>query len=381
MSLKFPVAAVAMFLGAAIGQANAGLEYAARHTDAGWAFVTVSGAFEYTDDLARFSEIVAREHPSVIGFDSPGGNVAKAIELGRLIRTLGLSTIQVRQAECASACSLAFLGGVSRLAQPGSIGVHKSSFNDTQGMKINDAVSAVQETTAEVIGYMSEMGVDPALLQLSLSYDSNDIRYLSGSEMAKYRVTTGSPSPDLSTKVEPRDVARDAPVPRGVQAKSDPSLVIPLARDGTVRHPKGRAPVKLSADADAKAIGDAGNGASVDILDIRRDWYKVSVAGLVGFMHYSWVHVSQFDEDSGEQRYVQVKSFNSLPDAQEFVKGSPVPLSVHLAANGWFAVTLHDLYTEQEAKDVSNALKSHGLIAKDSMVTIGNTYVRRVCCD
>jgi hypothetical protein len=31
--------------------------------------------------------------------------------------------------------------------------------------------------------------------------------------------------------------------------------------------------------------------------------------------------------------------------------------------------------------DLSNALKAHGLIADDAMVTFGNTYVRKICCD
>jgi hypothetical protein len=118
MSLKFPLATVALFLWATMNQASAGLKYEAHHTDAGWTFITVSGAFEYADELALFKDVVARERPSVVGFDSPGGNVAKSIEFGRLIRSLGLSTIQVRQAECASACSLAFFGGVSRVAEP-----------------------------------------------------------------------------------------------------------------------------------------------------------------------------------------------------------------------------------------------------------------------
>ncbi|MDR9808894.1 SH3 domain-containing protein [Rhizobium hidalgonense] len=368
------------FLAAAFaGPANARLAYEIHSTDAAGSFVVVSGTFEYRDDLSQLRELVAREHPTVVVFNSPGGNVVKAMELGRLIRSLGLSTLQVRQSECASACSLAFMGGVSRVAEPGSIGVHKSSFNDTVALHVADAVSAVQQLTAEVIGYMSEMGVDPGLLQLSLSYDSSDIRYLSGSEMAKYRLTTASQAPVPSAKAEPRDVGRVAPP--GIQAEADPPLEVPLARDGFVRHPKGRAPIKLSAEADAKAIGDVRNGAVVNILEIRGDWYKVSVADVVGFMHYSWVHVSQFEEDAGDRRYVQVRSFNSLSDARDFVKGAPVPLRVHLAANGWFAVTLRDVYAEQEAKEVSKALKDHGLIAKDSMVTIGNTYVRSVCCD
>ena len=45
------------------------------------------------------------------------------------------------------------------------------------------------------------------------------------------------------------------------------------------------------------------------------------------------------------------------------------------------AVTLRDVYGQQEAKDVSNALKTHGLIAKDSMITLRNTYVRKICCE
>jgi hypothetical protein len=42
-------------------------------------------------------------------------------------------------------------------------------------MHVDDAVSAVQQVTAEVIGYMSEMGVDPGRLQRFLSYDSDEI--------------------------------------------------------------------------------------------------------------------------------------------------------------------------------------------------------------
>ncbi|EJC78982.1 putative periplasmic protein [Rhizobium leguminosarum bv. trifolii WSM2297] len=368
---------VCAWLGA--DEAEARLGYTLQKTDTGSAFVIVAGTFEYSDDLAGFREVVARDRPVVVSFDSPGGNVTKAMELGRLVRSLGLSTLQVRAAECASACSLAFLGGVHRFAQPGSIGVHKSSFSDTEGMPVNDAVSAVQQITAEVIGYMSEMGVDPGLLQLSLSYDSDDIRYLSGSEMTKYKVTTPTLPPLLSTEVEP-EPSRDIKTPDGVQAKAEKSLQVPLARSGSVRHPKGRAPIKASENPDSKTIGEAQNGSSVQILDIDGDWYRVTVSGNTGYMHYSWVHVAEFEEDAGDRRYVQVKSFSSLSEAEAFVKQSPVPLAAHLAANGWFAVTLRDVYAEQEAKDVSNALKAHGLIAKDAMITLGNTYVRQLCC-
>src|SRR5690606_7022182 len=121
---------------------------------------------------------------------SPGGNIAKAMELGRLIRRLGLTTIQMRAMECTSACSLAFFGGTTREAEPGAIGVHKSSFSGDLPVDAEDAVSAVQQMTAEIVTYMIEMGIDPGLLQVSLQYDSHDIRYLSLSEMQKYRIVT-----------------------------------------------------------------------------------------------------------------------------------------------------------------------------------------------
>ncbi|MBB3594949.1 hypothetical protein FHX08_005359 [Rhizobium sp. BK529] len=381
MSVRFPVALIAISICFAAASTEAKLAYDVHQTDTGSKFAIISGAFEYSDDLSQFRDLAAREHLFAVGFDSPGGNVAKAIELGRLIRSLGLSTVQSRKFECASACSLAFLGGASRFAEPGSIGVHKSSFSDSTGVQVEDAVSAVQQTTAEIIGYMSEMGVDPGLLQLSLSYDSNDIRYLSGSEMAKFRVTTPNAARLAASEAIPDSPSAAPQTPSGVQAKAEPSLEVPIARDGWVRHPKGRAPIKIMGNPDAKDVGEARNGAAVQILEVRGDWYRVAVAGRVGFMHYTWVHVAQFEEDAGEGRYVQVGSFSSLPEAEAFVRKSPVPLSAHLAANGWFAVTLKDVYAEQDAKDVSTALEGHGLIAKDSMVTIGNTYVRKVCCE
>ena len=110
------------------------------------------------------------------------------MELGRLIRSFRLNTLQPKGPDCSSACALAFLGGVVRWSEPGAIGVHKSSFSGNHAIDMQTAVSAVQQLTADVRSYMIAMGVDPALLQLSLQYDSDDMRYLSRSEMEQYRV-------------------------------------------------------------------------------------------------------------------------------------------------------------------------------------------------
>ena len=148
-------------------------------TDARGTQLLISGSFEHSDRLEPFTELVRQYSVLVVTFDSPGGNSFKAMELGRLIRQLQVSTIQGKEKNCASACPLAFLGGIRRIAEPGSIGIHKTAFPRNPGIDLGDAVSAVQTATAAMITYISEMGADPALLELALRYEADDMRYLS----------------------------------------------------------------------------------------------------------------------------------------------------------------------------------------------------------
>ena len=157
-----------------------------------------------------------------MAFDSPGGDIYKALELGRLIRRLDLDTIQSTRLQCASACAFAFLGGVLRYAEPASIGVHKGWFVDRRPTDVDVAVAAVQQTTADVIVYIVEMGADPALMGLALSYDSNDMRYLSASEMEKFRVNTPEDEPVLEAAVP-------LPMPRPVPTGAVPASVVPAS--------------------------------------------------------------------------------------------------------------------------------------------------------
>lgn len=153
----------------------------------------IKGEFTLGDDPTKLSREVSSTGATVVSFNSNGGNVVAAIAYGRMIRSLGLSTFQLRSTQCASACALAFVGGVSRKAEPGSIGVHQSSFAPDARVDGQTAVAAVQALTAQIMGYLVEMGVDPQLLQLSLSVPSDDMRYLTAAEMASYKVTLDGP--------------------------------------------------------------------------------------------------------------------------------------------------------------------------------------------
>lgn len=390
MSLIISVRALLCLASVLLGAtaAHAGLQFHAGQTDAGLRYIFVSGDFIYQDDLSGF-EAMARSNASVaVTFQSPGGNIQKAMELGRLIRRLGLNTVQFRAVECASACSLAFLGGVLRYAEPGAIGVHKSSFSGDIPMSTEDAVSGVQQMTAEIITYMIEMGVDPALLQLSLQYDSDDIRYLSKSEMAKYKVVTldfeaGQP-PVASQLPSPPPSPQPAPSQPTVAslppASENSSLAVPEAHSGRIRHPKGAAPLKALANGKSATLVNLPNGSPVAILGNAARWYRVQVNGLIGYMHDTWVYVDQYESGPFGQRHIQVKSFDNLADASAYVRSSSIPLTAYLATNGWFAVTLKDTFDQVMAKNLAAELKARGAIPDDAHMTFGNTYVRKVCC-
>ncbi|TYR36115.1 hypothetical protein FY036_01320 [Mesorhizobium microcysteis] len=301
----------------------------------------------------------------------------KAMELGRLIRALGLNAIQIRGLECASACALAFLGGVERSAEPGSIGVHKASFTPGAFISTDDAVSAVQELTSQTIRYMIEMGADPALLELSLQYEPDDIRYLSRSEMERHRVVTTVR--DDSTPVAQ---APTAPPPAPTQQAQPPlDLSIPTALSGRVLHPKGAAPIKSDTEAKASDLVTLRNGDRVAILGTQDRWYRVRADNRTGFMHHTWVFVDQFNAAPFGQRHVQVKSVRTIPEAAAVLQTSAIPLSVYLATNGWFAITLEGTYDQTRATALLQAHKTTGGIPDDSFMTYGTTYARKICCD
>lgn len=173
--------------------------------------ILLKGEFSQTDDPELLSREVAASGAKMITFDSDGGNVLAAMAYGRMIRSLGLSTFQLRAVQCASACTLAFVGGAIRQAEPGAIGVHQSSFSPGSDLDGHAAVAAVQTMTAQIMTYLIEMGIDPKLLQLSLSVSTDDMRYLTASEMQTYNVTSGS--------------AGDAPERLGTTANAGPPAV------------------------------------------------------------------------------------------------------------------------------------------------------------
>lgn len=370
--------------------AAAKLSYESVDVGDGVRVVVVSGTFEYSDDLTGLLLEVLEKKPSAVMFNSGGGNVMKALELGRILRRLNLMTVQTRELECSSACAFAFLGGVSRFAAPGSIGVHRSSFDGSASLGVEDAVSTVQHLTAEVMAYISEMGADPRLLELSLRYDQNDMRYLSVSEMQQYRVTTpgaepvaSSPGSNPPLTGEASGTQLDVQVPVDTQPKVPRrvNVTIPIVKEAIVHHPKGEATLNSEPAAKATSLIKFQNGKKVVVLERKGSWFKVR-AGIfrTGFMHETWLHPLEYDVPLTESRYIQIRSTDTYEEAESLAL-QVRDASVFLSSNGWFAITLSKTFSPARGNAHLKDLKSKGLIPEDSFLTYGNTYVRKLCCD
>lgn len=142
--------------------------------------------------------------PTIV-FYSPGGSIKGAIDLGRLIRKRGLPTAVRNKIEeqffannaqgygrrtlasstmCASACTLAFIGGVSRSVDKGArFGVHQ--FRKAGG----DAGDSVTQTVmTDLAIYVEDMGVDRRMVDLASTAAPDDMLWLPDSVIRDLRI-------------------------------------------------------------------------------------------------------------------------------------------------------------------------------------------------
>ncbi|PDT79782.1 hypothetical protein [Sinorhizobium sp. BJ1] len=86
--------------------------------------------------------------------------------------------------------------------------------------------------TAEIMTYLIDMDVDPKLLQLSLSVPSDDMRYLTASEMRSYRVISGDisnlPNQIATSKAAPTEIPAAG---EGTGAKSAEMVPVPASTE------------------------------------------------------------------------------------------------------------------------------------------------------
>ena len=173
------------------------------------------------NDFTQFYNISQKLYPiHEIWLHSPGGSLQESLQIGRRIRELRITTIVPSNAECDSACTFAFLGGVQRYVSPqGAFGVHMFSnlgcseknvdlltYNMTRWINakkvegVRDIAKALiqeQQASAQIAkiqtDYVLEMGVSVNLLNRNYATSCNEIDYLKWDELVNYHVVNATP--------------------------------------------------------------------------------------------------------------------------------------------------------------------------------------------
>lgn len=144
-------------------------------------------------DADRFSRWInaLTTEPSGFLLNSPGGSVTDALQIGRKLRDKGLSVTVPKNAICLSACPYVLAGGVDRIvSRTSTVGVHQHYFGENTYLPAFLLVSDIQSGQAEVMTYLSDMGIDPLLMAKALETPPDDIYILVEGEMTGFRLAT-----------------------------------------------------------------------------------------------------------------------------------------------------------------------------------------------
>ncbi|WP_210161467.1 hypothetical protein [Rhizobium leguminosarum] len=186
----------------------------------GFYYINAFGHIEPGDDV-KFQNLLTRASPpsvTCVYINSLGGHVESAINIGRTIREWRLSTevgtylLQQEDAsapiirrnllpgKCMSAATLLYLGGRLRHFHEGAqFGVHQFSYKNPSPEHVGQS----QILSAKIAGYVADMGISPAFLEISSSTPSNDLKLIDKDTLNRLGVITGGIT-DVRWTVEAR---------------------------------------------------------------------------------------------------------------------------------------------------------------------------------
>jgi hypothetical protein len=135
------------------------------------------------------------DYVRTIVLNSPGGSVADAIAMGRLIREKKFSTEVEAGKYCASSCPLVFAGGIERKAgDKAAIGVHQvAALRTSTGGAIRDEMSVAQNISASCQRYLRDMGIDLQVWVHAMETPHDKLFIFKPEELKSLNLVTAAP--------------------------------------------------------------------------------------------------------------------------------------------------------------------------------------------
>ena len=156
-----------------------------------------------TQSFAQFKELT-KDMPSGtwIALTSPGGDLMNGIQIGSLIRQMRFNTMVTRTenspADCLSACTYAFLGGLVRnLPINSRLGLH-------QFRGLNAAISTedTQKLSTLLARYIDTMGFDRRILDIAQLTTADKVSILTPDQIKHFRIHNLGQSPYPSWRLD-----------------------------------------------------------------------------------------------------------------------------------------------------------------------------------
>jgi hypothetical protein len=128
--------------------------------------------------------------------NSPGGSVADALAMGRLIRERKFATEVEAGKYCASSCPLVFAGGVERRAgDRAAIGVHQvAAIRSATGGPPRDEMSIAQNISARCQRYLGDMGVSLQVWVHAMETPHDKLFVFKPAELKSLNMVTAAPA-------------------------------------------------------------------------------------------------------------------------------------------------------------------------------------------
>ena len=157
------------------------------------------------DDGKRLEALIEQKRIPIysnVHFNSPGGALYGGLDLARVIRKYGFNTSVTKLltsqesssdgAICMSACSLAYLGGISRyFSDEALFGVHRF-YSD---LPAEDAEQTAQIASAEIIRLLMELDIKTEFFVEMTKAGSQDMRFLDQKQMEQLGIANNGIGP------------------------------------------------------------------------------------------------------------------------------------------------------------------------------------------
>ncbi len=128
---------------------------------------------------------------NVVSFASAGGEIDAAMELGGILRKLGVSTLVAEGDQCLSSCVFAFMGG-DRRAVAGRLGIHRPYFSSARD--VPDRRSHYRQLQKRLKEYIEELEFPSSFYEAVMAVPPQSVNILTSSDLKRFYLEGMSPS-------------------------------------------------------------------------------------------------------------------------------------------------------------------------------------------